>query len=364
MLGHVKAYIGLVETQGRGTLHLHMLIWLAGAPAAERLGDLFKTAVFRSQVEEYIRQNFRASIPGVLSRQDLQDIPLVVDVAYSRPPKPDSVGYDVQVKALEKTVARTKQLHTCTPAACLRLDRTGKFCCKHRAPWPLSSDDIVHEDGTWLLRREIGYLNPWIPALTINLCCNNDGKLLTNGDETRGLTYYVSMYVTKKQGRSFNASALWTNALAYHFKQDDYHSDLQERQRKLLFRAVNVLNREQEVAGPLVMAYLIGSGDIYRSHHYVTVYMSAIYRKIYLTWPALRQLVYIHQLFFKWHTHLNIYFTQSNSIRGGTSMRPSQESNDDVHYDALKCTKININVHVAGYRGSFTYRCIFRWCSC
>ena len=78
-------------------------------------------------------------------------------------------------------------------------------------------------------------------------------------------------------------------ALAYHFKEDDYNLDLQEQQRKLLFRAVNVLNREQEVAGPLVMAYLIGSGDIYRSHHYVTVYMSGIYRTIYSTWPELRR---------------------------------------------------------------------------
>ena len=28
LLGHVRAYFGMVETQGRGTLHLHSIIWL------------------------------------------------------------------------------------------------------------------------------------------------------------------------------------------------------------------------------------------------------------------------------------------------------------------------------------------------
>ncbi|ETV85619.1 hypothetical protein H257_02238 [Aphanomyces astaci] len=32
LFGHVKAYFGMVETQGRGTLHLHLLVWVHGAP--------------------------------------------------------------------------------------------------------------------------------------------------------------------------------------------------------------------------------------------------------------------------------------------------------------------------------------------
>jgi len=107
-----------------------MLLWLAGAPAAECLAELFKTEQFHTQVEEYIHHNFCASIPGVSTQEQLQNIPSISDVAYSRPPKPCSVDYEEQIMALEKSVAHTKQLHTCTPAACLRLDRTGKFSCK------------------------------------------------------------------------------------------------------------------------------------------------------------------------------------------------------------------------------------------
>jgi hypothetical protein len=32
LFGDVRAYFGMVETQGRGTLHVHFLIWLAGCP--------------------------------------------------------------------------------------------------------------------------------------------------------------------------------------------------------------------------------------------------------------------------------------------------------------------------------------------
>ncbi|ETM99754.1 hypothetical protein PPTG_18505 [Phytophthora nicotianae INRA-310] len=32
LLGDVQAYFGMVETQGRGTLHIHFLVWLTRCP--------------------------------------------------------------------------------------------------------------------------------------------------------------------------------------------------------------------------------------------------------------------------------------------------------------------------------------------
>lgn len=32
LFGDVKAYFGMVETQGGGTLHVHFLVWLSDAP--------------------------------------------------------------------------------------------------------------------------------------------------------------------------------------------------------------------------------------------------------------------------------------------------------------------------------------------
>ena len=39
LLGKCKAYYGMVEAQGRGTLHYHMLFWLEGNPSPQELRD-------------------------------------------------------------------------------------------------------------------------------------------------------------------------------------------------------------------------------------------------------------------------------------------------------------------------------------
>ncbi|KAI0257797.1 hypothetical protein BC834DRAFT_838993 [Gloeopeniophorella convolvens] len=196
------------------------------------------------------------------------------EVAYSRPPDPHlpDEEYRREARAVEVSVVRTKQVHTCKPGACVRQGHDGHTYCRRRAPWPLSDEDTIDADGNWAPKRMFGYMNTWVPAITVNMRCNCDGKLLTNGADTRHLTYYVSMYTTKKQGRSYNMSAVMANGLAYHFAENDYVQELHDRQRSLLIRACNTLTREQEVPGPLVMSYLMGWGDRYMSHRYSTVF--------------------------------------------------------------------------------------------
>ncbi|KZT07877.1 uncharacterized protein LAESUDRAFT_650065 [Laetiporus sulphureus 93-53] len=43
----------------------------------------------------------------------------------------------------------------------------------------------------------------------------------------------------------------------------------------LLFRSVNILNRQQEIPAPMVFSYLMGWGDVIKSHHYVSVYWTS-----------------------------------------------------------------------------------------
>lgn len=39
ILGNAEAYIGTIEAQGRGTLHLHMLLWLSGSPTTAQMQE-------------------------------------------------------------------------------------------------------------------------------------------------------------------------------------------------------------------------------------------------------------------------------------------------------------------------------------
>ena len=39
IFGYVGGYFGVVEAQGRGSLHVHMLLWLKYAPNADEFVD-------------------------------------------------------------------------------------------------------------------------------------------------------------------------------------------------------------------------------------------------------------------------------------------------------------------------------------
>jgi hypothetical protein len=45
ILGIVEGYIGTVKAQGRGTLHLHILLWLRGSPTSDIMKDAYKMRI-------------------------------------------------------------------------------------------------------------------------------------------------------------------------------------------------------------------------------------------------------------------------------------------------------------------------------
>jgi len=94
-------------------------------------------------------------------------------------------------------------------------------------------------------------------------------QLCANATESNNITYYILMYIAKKQGKSYNASALLAKGLLYHFNDEDaYIMDIRERSRLLLFRS------------------LMGWGDVYRSHHYVPVYWPSFVAALFLRLPS------------------------------------------------------------------------------
>ncbi|KAG1858507.1 hypothetical protein F4604DRAFT_1589445, partial [Suillus subluteus] len=181
-----------------------------------------------------------------------------------------------------------KQVYTCELHRCLVPDKNGHYRCKHRAPFKISSEDSVDEDGHWELKHLYGFLNGWVPGITINACCNNDGKLLMNGGDTKNITFYVSVYQMKKQGKHYNMSAILAKGYAYHSKRTTYLDSLRDSQRLLLFRLVHAINREQELAAPMVISYLMGWGDTYSSHHYSPIYWSSFVSALLKAFPMLR----------------------------------------------------------------------------
>ena len=130
-------------------------------------------------------------------------------------------------------------------------------------------------------------MNIFMPALAETIMANNDVQLLLNGRDTLNLLFYITNYATKKQARSHNLSALLASGLAYHFAHDDYVEDVLERQRLLIFRSINSVNRYQELAGPMVMMYLMGREESMRSHQYAPLYWTSFVAHLYQNQPEL-----------------------------------------------------------------------------
>ncbi|KIO04743.1 hypothetical protein M404DRAFT_52717, partial [Pisolithus tinctorius Marx 270] len=180
-------------------------------------------------------------------------------------------------------LVRSQQLHTCSRATCLRVT-CDRLICKRRAPWPLSDDDYVDERGNWGPRRTHGYINAYCPALLTTMRCNNDLKINTNGADTKDMAFYITAYATKKQKKSHNLSALMASALPYHMNNLKY-DDVHECNRLLIYRCINVINREAELSGPQVVSYLMGYGDTFTSHNYAALYTGPLFSTIKALYP-------------------------------------------------------------------------------
>lgn len=291
VFGWVTTYFGTVESQGRGTLHLHILIWLKDVPSSEEMISLLKSEEFRQRIVQFIQKNFRAYIPGLESAESIGTIPRNNEAAYSHPPHPDHDHYDHELQCMELELAQMEQVHICKPWRCLVYNRYGQLVCKCRAPFKLSEDDFVTESGICGPKRLYSYINSWVPSILVNARCNNDGKFLTNGGDTKNITFYVTSYAAKKQGKNHNISAIMANGYAYHLDnpKPEYVDSTCDQQRLLLFRLVHCINREQELAAPMVMSYLMGWGDVYCSHTYSPIYWSSFLNALFTVFPEFLQ---------------------------------------------------------------------------
>jgi len=66
IFGKISAYYGTVEAQGRGTLHLHLLLWLESAPrVAEFVDRMTHDARYRTDVLSFLEEHIRLQFPGV-----------------------------------------------------------------------------------------------------------------------------------------------------------------------------------------------------------------------------------------------------------------------------------------------------------
>ncbi|KAJ3845811.1 hypothetical protein EV368DRAFT_90054 [Lentinula lateritia] len=132
-------------------------------------------------------------------------------------------------------------------------------------------------------------VNGFNPTISEVQFCNNDQKLVTNGDEMQDMTYYITTYSTKKRDHSTNESAILAQRLAYHREQEHLNSDHVNVSRKLVMQCTTVLNRQQELSAPEVVSYLMAWGDRYILHNFTPIYIDGLNGILRKHYPILQE---------------------------------------------------------------------------
>ncbi|KAF7302074.1 ATP-dependent DNA helicase [Mycena indigotica] len=218
IFGKLNGYIGTVEAQARGSLHLHMLLWLPDAPTSAMMQEALKSDAFRQKIKTFIRHNIRSDIRGVMMPAEARKR-AANKVSYSRPVDPRKEGYQQKTSAVEDHNAAALQSHECSIYYCLKSTK-GRVACKRGYPWPTYPDDWVDADGRWGAKRRFPFLNPWNPPIFSVTRSNMDIKLLTNACETKDIAFYITLYIAKKQVQAANASAVLARSRAFVRDED------------------------------------------------------------------------------------------------------------------------------------------------
>ena len=286
IFGYVNGYFGVVEAQGRGSLHVHFLIWLKNAPNADEMTQLLSQAEFRERITTFIEHNIRTHLDG-FDEHYVKETEREKHISFSRPPNPRNPNWNDETIDIERKLARTYQVHVCKTSTCLQRNRDGRLVCKRRAPWPLIEKTIVHADGTLDYRRTYSFLNGYSPAILSCLRCNNDIKTIIYGKDTKNIGRYLTNYQSKDPSKTYNMSALLGSALTYHQTHLPHSESLREQNRMLIYRCFNTLNRQAELSGPQVISYLMNWGDHFTSHQYVSVFWSQMANALKKAFPSM-----------------------------------------------------------------------------
>uniref|UniRef100_A0A0D2Y8C6 ATP-dependent DNA helicase n=1 Tax=Fusarium oxysporum (strain Fo5176) TaxID=660025 RepID=A0A0D2Y8C6_FUSOF len=200
VFGRVSQYYGAVETNERGALHLHGLLWLQGNMyLSSLLSDVQgeEQAAYRQRVTEYVDSVFTEDLDEEsfarvrTGRSVTSDVSSLLERAFQFPPTFEEEA---------NFCAGATQIHTHSPT-CVKyaIGRRGtkQNPCRFGAPWKPVEKTYFDEDGLLRLRRSHSLVNRWNKVMAVGLRHNHDISFIVTKCKGLALVYYVTNYATK-----------------------------------------------------------------------------------------------------------------------------------------------------------------------
>jgi hypothetical protein len=308
-LGKVSHYVGAVETNERGMLHLHGMIWLNGNLQLPQISEMFtqeqsdqETVNLREALKRQIERwadtvfcqvlNEEEAVRAVIEKPDAHI--LLEDLTSTDP----NTAWEGLVRDSNR-IAYTSQLHRHT-ATCYKYKTTH---CRFGAPWNKEDKTKIGDDCILRLERNHDRVVTYNRALASAFRHNHDISFMYTKARSISSMYYMTNYSTK-----FDLPMWKRLAYAAQVRQlqqteqeqrgnnttrvDDGYAD---RARQFLMRTANRINTEQELSSVEVASYLLGFDSFITpmpttNSSWPTVSMQCLYTTVLKHWPHGREI--------------------------------------------------------------------------
>ena len=243
LYGDTSSYYGIVEQQGRLTLHLHLLLWIRGALTPQEIQDRIMNpkSDFQKEMVEYLESVHM----GEFITGSLQDVKQNVDIAeldddYNNPTKTLPIqpppqcnqnecgeckscnaisSWQTQFESIVDDILFQSNIHKCTggskqyrkkkmkyknknivdkyqPVTGCLSNKWGK--CKAWFPRKTFEHTEVNMDnGALNIKKGESMLNNVTAEVTYLICSNTDVTSLLSGTAIKAVVAYVSDYISK-----------------------------------------------------------------------------------------------------------------------------------------------------------------------
>ncbi|OAQ60809.1 ATP-dependent DNA helicase PIF1 [Purpureocillium lilacinum] len=305
VFGRISHYFGAVETNERGALHIHGLLWLHGnAQLASVLADVNGegAAAYKEGIIRYVDSVFSEDLDAEAFCAVQAERSAVSDISsklYSL--ERSSSAFDEEANFC----AGATQIHTHS-ATCLKYSlgraRQKGGLCRFKAPWKLVEETAFTDEGILKIRRTHPLVNRWNKAIAVGLRHNHDISFIATQKKTLALIYYVTNYSTKVEDPTWKRAAAAAELLP-SMSGDNVASEgepatqsgsmierpHENRTRQFLMKVANRVFTERPLSQVEVVAHLLGyPAEFSNSNAWAYLNTSLLYWQIFRRWRHLR----------------------------------------------------------------------------
>jgi hypothetical protein len=313
VFGRISQYFGAVETNERGALHLHGLLWLRGNMCLSAFWKDVEDGISdtcQDRVLQYVDSVFtevccRLDSPSGKSHLMLELFLQDLDQeGFCAVGAERNVTSDISSMLLNKEqfsasfeeeanfCAGATQIHTHSPT-CVKysINRPARMknLCRFKAPWRLVEKTAFKEGGVLEIRRNHSMVNRWNKAISIGLRHNHDIAFIGTQSRAMAVVFYLTNYATKLEDPVWKRVAAAAELLEESRVSATGVGPV-NRTRRFLARVANGIFTKRALSQVEVVAHLLDLGmEFTHSKSWVFLNVSSLYWEIFRRWEHLRK---------------------------------------------------------------------------